>query len=141
MLYWARRYDEALEKYRKASEMNAEFGAMTHEREYLYEQAGRLSDWQTSVEKYGGFDDETRDAYRQHGLRGFWSVIYRRVLKDPAGSHDRAQVFARVGYKDRAFEELEVVITTRDHRLSQLKVNPCLIHCAQIHDSRNCCAA
>ena len=60
VLYWARRYDEALEKYRKASEMNAEFGSMPVERELLYEQMGRLDDWAASVEKYNGFDAETR---------------------------------------------------------------------------------
>jgi tetratricopeptide (TPR) repeat protein len=126
VLYWARRYDEALEKYRKASEMSAVFGAMEYEREQLYEQMGRLDDWAASVEKYGGFDAEAREAYRAHGLRGYWMVRYRRHVKDPQGSSDRAELFARVGDKDGALEDLAFAIRTRDHRVTQLKVNPIL---------------
>jgi serine/threonine protein kinase len=126
VLYWARRYDEALEKYRKATEMNPSFGAMTYEREQLYEHAGRLDEWAASVEKYGGFDAETREAFRAHGLRGFWKVRYRRLVKNPVGGIDRAELFARVGDKDRAFDELAFAIGARDHRVTQLKVNPAL---------------
>ena len=40
------------------------------------------------------------------------------------GTLDFAEVFARIGDKDRAFEALEFAIEMRDHRMSQLKVNP-----------------
>jgi serine/threonine protein kinase/tetratricopeptide (TPR) repeat protein len=124
VLYWARRYDEALEKYRKAAELNSNFGSMTLERELLYEQMGRFEDWAASIEKHGGFDAESREAYRKQGPRGYWKVLFRRMLKHPSGSSDRAEVFARMGYKDRALEDLVFTITTRDHRMTQLKVNP-----------------
>jgi tetratricopeptide (TPR) repeat protein len=124
VLYWARRYDEALEKYRKASEMSASFGAMTLERNQLYEQAGRLDDLADSLEKDGGFDAETREAFRARGLRGYWRVLYRRMLKHPEGSSDRAELFARFGDKERALADLAYAIKTRDHRMTQLKVNP-----------------
>ncbi|HEX7956819.1 MAG TPA: tetratricopeptide repeat protein, partial [Pyrinomonadaceae bacterium] len=126
VLYWARRYEEALEKYRKASEMNPSFGAMTYEREQLYEHAGKLNEWAASVEKYGGFDAETREAFRARGLRGYWQELYRRQVKNPVGGNDRAELFARVGDKDRAFEELAFAIASRDHRMTQLRVNPTL---------------
>jgi tetratricopeptide (TPR) repeat protein len=126
VLYWARRYDEALEKYRKASEINPHFGAMEYERDLLYEQMGRLDDWAASLEKEGVFDAETREAYRTHGLAGYWRVRYRRLVKGPGRSSDRAEVFARVGDKDRALEDLAYAIRTRDHRVTQLKVNPIL---------------
>jgi TolB-like protein len=124
VLYWARRYDEALEKYRDASEMSASFGAMKLERNQLYEQAGRLDEWADSLEKDGGFDAETREAFRVHGLRGYWRVLYRRMVKHPEGSSDRAEVFARFGDKERALADLAYAIKTRDHRMTQLKVNP-----------------
>jgi serine/threonine protein kinase/tetratricopeptide (TPR) repeat protein len=124
VLYWARRYDEALEKYRKASEMSASFGAMTLERNQLYEQAGRLDEWADSLEKDGGFDAETREAFRAHGLPGYWRVLYRRMVKHPEGSSDRAEVFARFGDKERALADLAYAVKTRDHRMTQLKVNP-----------------
>jgi serine/threonine protein kinase/tetratricopeptide (TPR) repeat protein len=126
VLYWARRYDEALEKYRKASELSPSFGAMQYEREQLYEQMGRIEDWAASIEEHGGFDAEMREAYRAYGPKGYWRVRYRRMLRHPNGSSDRAEVCARVGDKDRAFEDLAFTIGTRDHRMTQLKVNPIL---------------
>ena len=126
VLYWARRYDEALEKYRKAFDMNADFGSMQLEREWLFEQMGRLDDWAVLVEQRGGFDAETREALRAHGLRAYWRVVYDRATQDREGSYSRAEVFARMGDKDRALADLAFVITTRDHRMTQLKVNPLL---------------
>jgi tetratricopeptide (TPR) repeat protein len=128
VLYWARRYDEALEKYRRAADLNPEFGSMRLERELLYEQMGRIDDWAASIEYIGGFDAETRTAFRAHGPRGYWSVWYRRKLNNknwPRGN-DTAEMFARVGDKDRAFEDLVRAIEQRDHRMTQLRVNPIL---------------
>jgi serine/threonine protein kinase/Tfp pilus assembly protein PilF len=123
VLFWARRYEEALEKYRRAADMNPYFGSMGLERELLYEQMGRIDDWATSVEAGGGFDDETRKAFRAHGFKGFWSVHYRRKRNHPERARD-PELFARVGDKDRAFEAAGYAIKARDHRMSQLKVNP-----------------
>jgi serine/threonine protein kinase/tetratricopeptide (TPR) repeat protein len=126
VLFWARRYDEALEKYRKASEISPVFGAMQYEREQLYEQMGRHDDWADSLEKYGALDAETQEEFRKHGSKSYWRRQYRRIVKDPEGSSDRAELFARMGYKDRAFEDLAYAIKKRDHRMTQLKVNPIL---------------
>ena len=128
VLYWARRYDEALEKYRRAADLNPDFGSMRLERELLYEEMGRVYDWEASIDQSWGFDAETRKAFRTHGLSGYWSVWYRRRLKHPEwprGS-DTAELFARVGDKDRAFADLALAIEQRDHRMTQLRVNPIL---------------
>jgi hypothetical protein len=97
---------------------------MTLERAQLYEQAGRLDDWADSLEKDGGFDAETREAFRGHGLPGYWRLLYRRVVRHPQGGSDRAELFARYGDKERALADLAYAIKTRDHRMTQLKVNP-----------------
>jgi hypothetical protein len=106
--------------------MNADFGSMQLEREFLFEQMGRVDDWAASVEQYGGFDAETREAFRADGLRGYWRVVQHRMAQHAEGSYSRAQVFARMGDKDRAFEDLAFAITKRDHLMTQLKVNPIL---------------
>jgi tetratricopeptide (TPR) repeat protein len=124
VLYLARRYDEALEKYRKAFEISAPFGSMEDHREELYEQMGRLKDWAASREKRGHSDAETREAYRVQGIKGFWTVLYRRAVNTPQRSYWHAELFARMGDKDRAFENLEHSISVRDHCMTQLKVNP-----------------
>jgi hypothetical protein len=100
---------------------------MAYDRQLLYEQAGRLDDWAASVEKRGDFDAEKREAYRTQGLKGFWTVEYRNALKNPQNrSYWNAELFARMGDKDRAFENLAHAISIRDHLMSQLKVNPIL---------------
>ena len=128
VLYWARRYDEALEKYHRASDMNPEFGSMRLERELLYEQMGRVDDWAASVQMGGGFDARTEEAFRTYGLKGYWTVQYRRKLNRRARARgsDDAELFARMGDTDRALEDLAYAINARDHRMSQLKVNPIL---------------
>ena len=128
VLYWARRYDESLERYRRASDMNPDFGSMKLERELLYEQMGRIDDWAMSVELGRGFDAETRKAFRAHGLQGYWTVLYRRKLnrRDWGRGSDNAEMFARMGDKDRALEDLAIAMEWRDHRVTQLKVNPLL---------------
>jgi len=124
VLYWARRYDEALEKYRIASDMNPDFGSMRLERELLYEQLGRVDDWAASAEQG---DAETRDAYRKDGPRGVWMVWYQKIAKLPGASYTRAEALARIGDKDRALENLADAIKMRnDHRVTQIKVNPVL---------------
>ena len=126
VLYWARRYDEALEKYRRASDMNPDFGAMRLERELLYEQMGRVDDWEASV--YQGGDAEMRDVYRKHGRRGLWRVWYQRLARlSSKPSYSLAEALTRLGDKDRALENLAYAIKMReDHRVTQLKVNPIL---------------
>ena len=126
VLFWARRYDEALEKYRTASDMNPDFGSMRLERELLYEQMGRVEDWAASVEQGGAFNAEMRKAFRALGPKGYWSEQYRRKLnlRERARGSDDAEVFARMGDNDRALEDLAYAIEARDHRMTQLKVNP-----------------
>jgi eukaryotic-like serine/threonine-protein kinase len=127
VLFLARRYDEALEKYRKASEINPSFAYMEPEREQLYEQMGRLDDWAASVEKRGVFDAERREAFRTQGIKGFFTVEYRRALKNPQNkSLWLAELSARMGDKDRAFENLEYCISKRYLPMTQLKVTPIL---------------
>lgn len=125
VLYWARRYDEAREKYRRALDMNPYFGSMRIELEALYEQMGRVDDWAALV---GGFDAETRQAFRAHGFKGYWSVWYRRKLnrREWGRGNDNAELFARMGDKDRALEDLAFAMKVHDHRMTQIKVNPIL---------------
>lgn len=126
VLYLARRYDEALEKYQRASEINASFGGMEYERELVYEHMGRFDDWATSREMRGKMDPEQLEAYRRQGFKGFLTVEYQRAIKTPGKleNYCLAELFARMGDKDRAFENLEHAMSTRSHAMTDLKVNP-----------------
>jgi serine/threonine protein kinase/tetratricopeptide (TPR) repeat protein len=125
VLFWARRYHEAAERYRTVDEMGNDFGSWQIEAKYCYEQIGRSAEWGDLHERFGGgFDPEERKAFREHGLRGYWMVQYRRQLPQTGGGTDAAEVAARVGDKENAFRYLAEAIRIRDHRMSQLKVNP-----------------
>ena len=96
------------------------FGAWHVEAMYCYEQMGRTAEWEALRERIGGFDPEERKAYRAHGLRGYWIVRSRREQPD----NEAAETAVRIGDKEKALGYLEKAITARDHRMTQLKVNP-----------------
>ena len=123
VLFWARRYEESLAMYHKVAEMGDDFGSFHIEAKQCYEQMGRLAEWEAFQEKSGGFDPEERKAFRADGFRGYWMLQYRRSGRRPGGT-DGAEIAARVGDVDKAIRDLEGAISIRDHRMTQLKVNP-----------------
>jgi tetratricopeptide (TPR) repeat protein len=117
--FWARRYDESLQQYRKAFEMEPTFGAFYTELRYVYEQKQMYSDWFSLLDKVNDVGDENRKAF----LAQDWKEFVR-ISAHHGSSHDRAENYARSGDKKNAFEQLELAYKERDHRMSQLKVNP-----------------
>ncbi len=127
ILFWARRYSEAFEMYQKVAEMGNDFGSLQIEAKQCYDQMGRLAEWEALQNKSGGLDAEERKAFRAQGLRGYWSLWYRRMKVQALGNIDCAEIAARAGDRDKALQCLENAFRTRDdHRLTQLKVNPTL---------------
>ncbi len=123
VFFWQRRYDEAVEKYRMVAEMDNNFGAWHVEAQLCYEQAGLASEWVALLEQLGGhFDPEEREAFRARGLHGYWMLKYRR--KEWNGNWDAAETCALAGDKQKALRYLAEAIKERDHRVTQLKVNP-----------------
>jgi tetratricopeptide (TPR) repeat protein len=117
--FWARRYDEAVEQYRRASEMGADFGAFYAEFQYVYEQQRQYDKWFNHVAASVAVNEFNRAAF----LARDWQK-YVRATAEHGMPHDRAENYARSGQPDKAFEQLDVAYRTRDHRLSQLRVNP-----------------
>lgn len=118
--FWGRRYDEALEKYHKAKEIASDFGAYRIEASELYEQIA-IGEGYSTYEKLGWFMGEDREAYlRWQNKEGL--LLQLRPLSK--GGYTRAEVYAQLGQKDQAFEDLDRAVRTRDHRVTQIKVNP-----------------
>jgi serine/threonine protein kinase/tetratricopeptide (TPR) repeat protein len=123
VLFWQRRYDEAVEKYRMVAEMGNIFGAWHVEAHLCYEQAGLTSEWAVLRELLGDtFDTEEREALRARGLHGYWMVKYRR--QEWQSNWDAAEICARVGDKQKALRFIAEAIKERDHHVTQLKVDP-----------------
>jgi hypothetical protein len=66
-----------------------------------------------------------REAFRTQGFKGFWTEEYRRAIKIPQnGNCGYTELFARMGDKDRAFKNMEHAMSTHNHCIMGLKVNP-----------------
>jgi serine/threonine protein kinase len=131
VLYYARRYDESAEQYRKTVAMNPNFEAFYTELGLLYEAAGMTEEWYALMEKTGAFNNPVfREAYQKDGMNGY----RRKVLESLQSSqsvtwhwhyhYSQAEFHAQLGEKDAAFELLDAAFEERDHRMAQLKVNP-----------------
>lgn len=117
--FWARRYDEALQQYQRAHEMGPTIGAFWTEIRYVYEQKKMYAEWFSLLNTQSEVNDSNRDAYLKKDWKEFVWINCRQ-----GGSHDGAEYCARAGDKDTAFAQLEQAYKLRDHRLSQLRVNP-----------------
>lgn len=115
--FFARRYDEALDAYKKTVQMDPEFGAFYEELSYLYEQKGMTEDWFKHLRHW--VNSKNEKAYLARDRRAFL-----RITAETGSVYQAAENYARLGEKDKAFQNLNMALQMRDHRLSQLKVNP-----------------
>ncbi|MBL8187496.1 MAG: winged helix-turn-helix domain-containing protein [Acidobacteria bacterium] len=132
--YFERRYDEAIAAYQKALELNPNFSAGHQRLAEAYEQKGMNQEAFTEYLVYtslGGSGPEwikrVKDAYAASGFRGYWQVQGAEYKDSYIGKSRAAEVYARLGEKEKAFEWLQKAYLDRDHRLAQyLNVDPVL---------------
>ena len=136
-LYYARRYDEAVEQFQKAIELNPSFPVVYNWLGWLY--AARQMDdeavsWELKhTEVVGGNPArlaESQEFVKRYGSRAYW----RKELDDAKKSGpDRtyahmayhvAALAARLGEKDVAFQYLERAFDERSFWMPFLKVDP-----------------
>lgn len=124
VLYFARRYDESLEQYQKTLEMDPNFLGAKSDVLPLYELKGMREEWFSVMERLNWNDEpDLKHAYIKGGMRAFWI----RRLKNRSTSYlVKAEIYTRLGEKDRAFEELNTAITTRQFGVAQVTVDPIL---------------
>lgn len=130
--YFERRYDEAIAAYRKALELNPNFGAAHQRLAEAYEQKGMNQEAFSAYLMYSilmGSGPEwikrIKDAYAASGFRGYWQVCGAEHTDNYIGKSRPAQIYARLGEKEKAFEWLYKAYQDRDHMLAQyLKVDP-----------------
>lgn len=127
VLYYARRYDEALARYRTIMRTDPGFDAFYIELAELYEATGMMEDYFALLVKLDGRrQPELVSAYRQGGIREYWQTRLRALKSptQPASGYGAAEIYAQVGMHEWAIAALEIPIAERDHRIAQLKVNP-----------------
>ncbi len=118
--FWARRYPEALEKYHKAKEISPDFGAYNVEANELYGRIAEDENYSTYA-KLGWFMGQPREHYLKWKRER--NLLFK-IRSDLSAGFTRAEPFAILGAKDSAFADLDVAFRMRDHRMTQIKVNP-----------------
>jgi len=119
--FYARRYDQAQEQFKKAIDLNANFFVTHYHLAWLYSQSGQYENAISELTKgrlLSG-DDRTvkaaapdevalRKAWAALGARGFWQELLRsnEKLVGNIGEFDVPQIYARLGDKQKALESL-----------------------------------
>ena len=129
VLFYAKRYDESAEQYRKTIAMNPNYEAFYSELLELYEAAGMTEKWIALTEKMGVISGpEFVDVYQKYGIDGYRRKAIESLQERQFTSwhyrYMQAEIHAQLGEKDAAFELLNKALEERDHRMAQLRVNP-----------------
>lgn len=128
IFYEARRYDEALAALRQASEMNPNSPVVYNWLSWTYDKKGMIPQsvqMDLRDEASHGASEETlsklRKAFEKSGLRGYLKEKLE-VTRDDA--YVAAQINARLGNRDEAFQWLEKAYEQRSGFVALLKVDP-----------------
>jgi tetratricopeptide (TPR) repeat protein len=132
--FYARKYDQAEEQFRKAIESNPDFFVTYYHFAWLYSQMGQyqnaiseftkgrlLSEDDGVVKSAAAQDVALKKAFAPKGAAGFW----QQLLKSrEIGEFDAPQVYARLGDKERALRGLERNYEERATLGTLLNVDP-----------------
>jgi len=127
--HFARRYDESLEQFKKTNDqlMGAATGDVKSNLGDLYQQMGNTTE--LAVLYYP--DREMLLALERGGMRAFWLQGLERLQRSWRSTgwlgstpYFKAELLARLHENDRAIESLNQAYKTRNHLMTQLKVNP-----------------
>lgn len=135
ILYFARRYDEAIERGRKVAEMNPEFAEIHEYLKRCYDQKGMYREAiaaRQTRRRLAGYDPaETaalKDAASATSAEAYWKARLQQEIDDSRRegfeNYDMAEISAQLGEKEQAFEWLEKAFEKRDYELMYLKVAP-----------------
>lgn len=153
-MYYARRYDEAIEKLRKTLEMDPHFMRAHVMLGAALVMKGRFEDAISEYLKAGLANGGTaegyvrigaamREAYATSGERGYWAWWLDRFAERAQGrpilQMDRARCYMFLGEKDQAFAWFEKAYKHKEAQLATLKVDPTLDSLRSDPDSKICC--
>jgi len=135
--YWAHRFDDAIGQFQKTLELYPD-SAIDHK--YLgacYEQKGMYTQAFQEYQRQESLGGATTNelARRGHsfatsGMKGYLREKLQATVRDSriryVPSYDIAELYARLGQNEQAFEFLEKAYQERDHNMAFIKVEPML---------------
>ncbi len=135
ILYYARRYDEAIEHGRRLADMNPQFAEVHEYLKRCYDQKGMFRDAISARQmrrKLAGLDPTETEPIRRAANATDTSAYWKGRLdqeiadaqKEPPSSFDMAEIYAQLGDKDKAFAWLEKSFEERTYTMMYLKVAP-----------------
>lgn len=140
-LKWARRYDDSLAQFQKADQLDPNF-PLNHERlAQLYAILGRYDEAVTEETKAGLLvGEKAQDVLAKmsklqrelatNGERGYWKeqLQFAQDRQNPREAYVRpyglAIIYAHLGEKAKAFENLEHALAERDTQITELAIEP-----------------
>ena len=135
VLYLARRYEEAVNQYRAAIDLDPGFPDAQVGILMAYGEMGMylhpISEFMRSPEMVSRDVAATLEAaYAQSGVRGYWRA-FLDLAESPSSEvysspYVRARLYAMVGDPGRALQWLDTACAARDGGLSLLKVDACM---------------
>lgn len=137
-LYFAQRFDEAEAHFKHLIELNPNHTYIHGRLIRVLEEEGKDSEAfaylieMLSIDKKDAEAERFKAAYRASGWRGVLMEQVRMAeAKVPRGNFQLACLYAKVGDKDKAFENLEIAYRERGFQMAILKVEPQL---QSLHD-------
>jgi len=129
----ARRYDEALQHYQKALEMQPGFGPTYSEMAILYEREGKLDDmlemmrrshayWDPGIE--AGDFQQVVEAYKHAGSAGYYRARIEYEKKYPGHLYFRALNYALAGDKEQALHWLQKSLDAKEIQILGIRNDP-----------------
>jgi TolB-like protein/DNA-binding winged helix-turn-helix (wHTH) protein/Tfp pilus assembly protein PilF len=133
MLYFARRHDEAIAALKKALEIDPSYADAHARLAEAYEQKAMHDEMVAEYLEYKrlrGVSPEKvaaqREAYQGGGVRGFWQEELELLTDEARHSYippfQFAEIYARLGDKERAFTQIEKAYRERSATILRIKV-------------------
>ncbi|HEX6127323.1 MAG TPA: tetratricopeptide repeat protein, partial [Pyrinomonadaceae bacterium] len=134
-LYLARRYDEAIERGRRIAELNPHFVEVHEYLKRCYDQKGMYAEAITARQmrrKLAGLDATETPILKQAAAadnpKAYWEKRLEQEIEEGRGElpeyFNMAEIYAQLGEKDLAFEQLENAVKDRDYEVMYLRVAP-----------------
>ncbi|HXN25151.1 MAG TPA: protein kinase [Candidatus Dormibacteraeota bacterium] len=133
-LYLKSQYDQAIAQLQKTLEMDPNFARARWILENVYLQTGKYREFLAEEERaltLGGNADLAAALGQEYKTSGYRGVLQYRLggltelsKRGRVVSYGIAQIYARLGQKDQAFEWLKKAYEERDSGIASLKVDP-----------------
>jgi tetratricopeptide (TPR) repeat protein len=129
--HFARRYDDAIEQCQIVLDLNPNYQQAYRRLTLVYQSKGLYEEAVPSYQKWrilqGASEEEVAglaEAYQTSGKEGYWRWLLDYEIQNSFNAIFLSRIYAQLGEKDQAFEQLEKAYEERRFQLTNLNVWP-----------------